>query len=129
MFSHRGGTSQVRILHLAQTLTLTQMKYRINSNYDDGSFDVINDRGNIATVMNTNGCTSIIYFKNNLVDYDDVSHIQDVWSYLNEGGFKVYHYSKEISKRDAVIDALEWFEFPLPALTDIDNNLFKHIDL
>lgn len=129
MFSHRGGTSQVRILHLAHTLTLTQMKYRINSNYDDGSFDVINDKGNIASVMNSNGGTSIVYFKNNLVDYEDVSHIEDVWNYLNQGGYKVYHYGKEIGQRQAVVDALEWFEYPLPALTEIDNNLFKHIDL
>lgn len=105
------------------------MKYRINSNYDDGSFDVINDKGQMATVMHINGITNIVYYKKNLIDYEDVSHVQDIWSYLNEGGFNVQSYNKEISQRQAVIDALEWYTFPLPALTEKDNNLFKHIDL
>jgi hypothetical protein len=89
------------------------MRYRINRDYTDGSFDVIVEDGGIASIYHNGSNFVSVYFVVRLSNCD--RFVRDIW---NELSFSSVQYQKdwtqESTENEMIEDALRWLVFPPP---------------
>jgi hypothetical protein len=88
------------------------MKYRINRDYTDGSFDVIVEDGGVASVYHNGNNFVTTYYAVRLGDCDRSNYI---WDELSTG--KAQHKDwgeREPMEVEMIKDALEYLVFPPP---------------
>jgi len=100
------------------------MKYRINRDYTDGSFDVIVEDGGIASIHHNGYNFVTTYYGVRLGDCDNSNYI---WDELSTG--KAQHKDwdeQEPMEVEMIKDALEYLVFPPPQDGwEEDNTIWK----
>lgn len=97
------------------------MKYRVITNTIDGSFDIVTERGGVASFYYNGENFVTSYFQRGLNECDPQNYL---WHELFQGRVYFKDWDEEPTEEEAINDALNWLVFPQPAEWEQDDSLY-----